>query len=224
MSIILNIDTSLETASVSIAKEGALIVSKENKVQKEHASFLHLAIQDLLTESSLGIDKIEAIAVTNGPGSYTGLRVGLASAKGLCFALNKPLITIGSLNVLASSAIGSSEGIIPAPQLYCPMIDARRMEIYTAVFDRNMKEILPPCAMILNEHSFHEMIKENSILFFGNGSEKWKGIVTSKNAAFTSIPDTIPTVCRLSFEKFINSDFTDLTYSEPLYIKEFFTP
>lgn len=224
MSLILNIDTSLETASVSIAKEGVLIVSKANEIQKEHASFLHIAIQELLTISSLGIDQIEAIAVTNGPGSYTGLRVGLASAKGLCFALNKPLITIGSLNVMARTVIGSSEGIIPATQLYCPMIDARRMEIYTAVFDSNMKEILPPCAMILNEHSFHEIIKDNSILFFGNGSEKWKGIITSQNAVFANVPDTIPAVCRMSFERFINSDFTDLTYSEPLYIKEFFTP
>jgi len=224
MSTILNIDTSLETASVSITRDSVLLQSKVNTIQKEHASFLHHAIKDLLAQSSIDIKQLDAIAVTNGPGSYTGLRVGLASAKGLCYALNKPLITIGSLNVLAAAAINASGEIISDTTLFCPMIDARRMEIYTAVFDRNMKEILPPCAMILHENSFAEILQNSRIIFFGSGASKWCSISKSANASFINELDTIPAICRLAAEKFATEKFTDLTYSEPLYIKEFFTP
>lgn len=224
MSIILNIDTSLETASVSITEDGVLVRSRINTVQKEHASFLHHAIKDLLTESSIDIKELDAIAVTNGPGSYTGLRVGLASAKGLCYALNKPLITIGSLNVLACAAINVTGKSDPGSSLFCPMIDARRMEVYTAIFDNAMNEILPACAMILNENSFGEILSKKRILFFGSGSVKWNNLSESKNAVFIKELDTIPAICQLAFEKFSSKNFTDLTYSEPLYIKEFFIP
>ena len=224
MSVILNIDTSIETASVSIARDGVIQSYLKNTIQKEHASFLHIAVKQLLTESSLDIKQIDAVAVTNGPGSYTGLRVGLASAKGLCYAMNKPLITIGTLNALAAAAIDTSAEPENSSALFCPMIDARRMEVYTAVFDKDLVEILQPTAMILQENSFEQTLQKDRVLFFGNGSTKWKNISKSGNAGFIDDPDITSAICKLSFEKFQGNNFTDLTYSEPLYIKDFFSP
>ena len=224
MSIILNIDTSIEVASVSIAKDGTIQAYLINTIQKEHASFLHNAVKQLLAESALDIKQIDAIAVTNGPGSYTGLRVGLASAKGFCYALKKPLITIGTLNALAIAAINASKEAFRETTLFCPMIDARRMEVYTAVFDKDMTEILPASAMILQENSFVQILQDNHVLFFGSGAAKWNSISLSENAGFINELDITAAISKCSFEKFLNNNFTDLTYSEPLYIKEFFSP
>lgn len=223
MSIILNIDTSIETASISIAGNGVIMSSLINTIQKEHASFLQIAIKKILADAALDIKKIDAIAVTNGPGSYTGLRVGLASAKGLCYALNKPLITIGTLNALAVAAIDDSKSGIPSASLFCPMIDARRMEVYTAVFDMKMTEIQPPCAMVLDKNSLEQILTNNQVFFVGSGADKWKNIVNSENAGFIKDLGIINSISKLSYDKFLNSHFTDLTYSEPLYIKEFFS-
>jgi len=224
MSIILNIDTSIETASVSIAKDGIIQSSLKNTVQKEHASFVHNAVKQLTATVSINIKQVDAVAVANGPGSYTGLRVGLASAKGFCYALNKPLITIGTLNALAVAAINISTQDNSPANLFCPMIDARRMELYTAVFDGKMKEILPACAMIVTETSFQEMLQNNHVLFAGSGADKWSNICTSGKASFINELDISAAIAQLSFKKFTGSNFTDLTYSEPLYVKDFFTP
>ena len=224
MSIILNIDTSIEVASVSIAKDGIIQAYLINTIQKEHASFLHNAVKQLLAESALNIKQLDAIAVTNGPGSYTGLRVGLASAKGFCYALNKPLITIGTLNALAVAAINALKETFRETTLFCPMIDARRMEVYTAIFDKNMVEILPPSAMILDERSFEQFLQNNKVFFTGTGAAKWANIARSENAGFINELDIKAAISTLSFKKFLTEDFTGLTYSEPLYIKEFFSP
>ena len=220
MSIILNIDSSVETASVSIAKDGVIITSSKNTIQKEHAGFVHLAIRDLLSQSSLKLKQMDAIAVTKGPGSYTGLRVGMASAKGLCYALNKPLITIGTLNALAAAAINEAT---PGNNLFCPMIDARRMEVYTAVFDAEMNEILAPCAMVLTNNSFANLLKSNNIFFAGSGALKWSRLIELKNSSFLTEIDIAGAISHLSYNKLINKDFTDLSYSEPLYVKDFFS-
>ena len=223
MSIILNIDSSIETASVSIAKDGVIIDAIKNPIQKEHAGFLQPAIKELLAKSSLGLKQMDAIAVTIGPGSYTGLRVGLASAKGLCYALNKPLITIGTLNALALAAIHEIRENIQDYTLICPMIDARRMEVYTAVFDTEMKEILPPCAMILNSNTFGDMLKNNNILFVGNGSLKWSRLIESKSISTLNEIDMTIALGYLAYNRYLDRDFTDFTYSEPLYVKDFFS-
>ncbi len=222
--MILNIDTSIETASVSLSKDGILLSYLKNTIQKEHASFLHNAIDHLLTGTSTDRSNIDAIAVVNGPGSYTGLRVGLAAAKGLSYALNKPLITIGTLNMLAAAAISSLKETISGKTLFCPMIDARRMEVYTAVFDETMTEKMPACAMILDEKSFEQMLEEYNMFFFGSGSVKWKNIIKSKKACFSDTPDSIEVVCQMSYSKYLKNDFSNLPYCEPLYIKEFFSP
>jgi len=224
MSIILNIDTSTEIASVSIADNGVILASVLNAIQKEHASFLHNAVKDVFSSLSLNINNIDAIAVTNGPGSYTGLRVGMASAKGFCYALNKPLITVGTLNAMATAGLHAAKETAVQSTLFCPMIDARRMEVYTAVFDSNMLEILPACAMVLDENSFKEMLSKNKMLFFGSGAIKWSSICTSENAGIINELEITTAINQLSYKKFINNDFTDLSYSEPLYVKEFFSP
>jgi len=223
MSIILNIDTSIETASVSIAREGNILISVKNAVQKDHAGFLHVAIKELLANSLIDLKQLDAIAVTKGPGSYTGLRVGMATAKGLAYALNKPLICIGTLDMLAQAAIQLPGQDTSSKTLFCPMIDARRMEVYTAVFEADMKEVLPACAMILNEHSFGEFLKDNDVLFVGSGAAKWSKLVKAANAGFLNDIDATNALAYLSYNKFKESDFSNLSYSEPLYVKDFFS-
>ena len=166
---------------------------------------------------------MDAIAVTKGPGSYTGLRVGMASAKGLCYALNKPFITIGTLNALTVAAINKTKEDTPGYDLFCPMIDARRLEVYTAVFDKDMNEIIAPCAMVLNNNSFEDLLKSNNILFVGSGAKKWSNLIESAKASFLNEIDASNAISNLSYTKLKHKDFTDLSYSEPLYVKDFFS-
>lgn len=224
MSIILNIDTSVERAGVSVAENGKVLSSLENRNQKEHATFLHTAIKEVLQRSSIETGRLDAIASTNGPGSYTGLRVGMSSAKGLAFALKKPFITVGTLDCMADAFIDLSKKEMTEEIRICPMIDARRMEVYTAIFDSNMKEILAPCAMILSESSFEQILLINNVFFIGNGALKWSKICNSPNAQFINEIDITHAIARLSYNKLQHNILTDVSYSEPLYVKEFFSP
>jgi len=226
MSLILNIDTASENAHVSLAEDGMVLHALNNESQKEHASFLQTAIEQLTKLAGIHLKDIDAVAVTAGPGSYTGLRVGFASAKGLCYALKKPFITIGTLEVLAASALQlfstDSEKI-----LYCPMMDARRMEVFTAIYKHDLTINLSPCAMILDELSFEKELLKNKIVFFGSGSAKWKLICPDSyrdaNATFETVSILPQSMSRLSNSLFLEKKFTELAYSEPLYLKEFQT-
>ncbi len=220
MSLILNIDTASENAHVSFAKDGDILHVLYNETQKEHASFLQAAILQLTKLIPVKLSTIDAVAVTAGPGSYTGLRVGFASAKGLCYALKKPLITLGSLDVLAASAVELLPNI-DKNYLLCPMIDARRMEVFTAVFAKDLTLKLDPCAMILDENSFEKELTQNRVIFFGNGSEKWKNIANHPNASFEKVTLQANTLSFQSNLHYINNYFTELAYSEPFYLKEF---
>src|SRR5215211_2691069 len=166
MALILHIDTAVQTASVCLANDENIIDTLINPSGKESASWLHTAIQGLLDSNSYILQQLDAIAVSKGPGSYTGLRVGMAAAKGLCYALSKPLITINTLQIMAASANRSST------QLLCPMIDARRMEVFTALYDSSLNEIMPSINMILEKDSFAEWLEKYSVSFFGDGSTK----------------------------------------------------
>ena len=220
MSWILNIDTSLETATALLAKDGRIMCSRENKNQKDHASFLEPAIQSLVKEAGILFADLSAIAVVYGPGSYTGLRVGMASAKGLCYALNKPLIVLNNLEILTIAAI--IENNAADSSLYCPMIDARRMEVYTAVYDEKLNVIIDPYALILEPGSYSDLLIKNSISFFGNGSGKWKTLCSHKNARFVSVLNKDAAINQLSSQKLVQQSFTSIVYAEPLYIKEFY--
>ncbi|HSN60633.1 MAG TPA: tRNA (adenosine(37)-N6)-threonylcarbamoyltransferase complex dimerization subunit type 1 TsaB, partial [Ferruginibacter sp.] len=195
----------------------------QNEEQNEHASFLQPAINKLLTEQQILLKNIDAVAVVNGPGSYTGLRVGLASAKGICFALNKPLITIGSLPLMAKAAIKSYERDNNSIPLLCPMIDARRMEVFTAIYNSSLTEIFPAQALILNHDSFVATLLQNKVLFFGNGAFKFKTLTNHSNALFSGIYNSYEALCEAAYLKFTQKEFTDLAYSEPLYLKEFYS-
>ena len=224
MSLILNIDTATETGHVSIAKDGVVLHDMFNDQQKNHAGFLQPAIKQVLADSEILIHEIDAVAVTEGPGSYTGIRIGIASAKGLSYALNKPLIVINTLEVMAKSAIQQLQVQLSFNDkaLLCPMIDARRMEVFTAVYDILLTNILQPSAVILDISSFKSLLNEHFVNFFGSGSKKWKGECNHKNAFFTEINITAPALSSLSVNKFNQNLFTNVAYSEPLYIKEFY--
>jgi tRNA threonylcarbamoyladenosine biosynthesis protein TsaB len=222
MSFIINIDTSLETAFVSISKEGIILSILINEVQREHAAFVHVAIKELLAKENLVVKDLSAVAVTIGPGSYTGLRVGLAAAKGLCYALNIPLITVGTLQIMAKDAVLQYESATDC--IFCPMIDARRMEVFTAMYDSSMQEIMPANAQILVPESFLTELNEKKIYFFGNGMDKWSAISTHKNAVFISNKSIYNAMNIISFSKFLAKDFTNLAHSVPLYTKAFYNP
>jgi len=217
MSVILNIDTAQENAFVAIAKDGLCIASKTNLHQKEHASFLHPAIEELLNTTGLKMTDIDAFAVTKGPGSYTGIRVGLSSAKGFCYATKKPLIALNSLEVLASEM---RHQIANQQALICPMIDARRMEVFTAVYNANLTEVMSPCALVLDAHAFETMLEKNIIYFSGNGAEKFKSLTHTDHAQFIETANWIHSMCQISHIQFVQNCFDDLVVSDPLYIKE----
>lgn len=230
MALILNIDTATEHASVCISENGNMPGIEKSFEQKDHASFIQPAIKKLFENIHQKILSIDAIAVTAGPGSYTGLRVGLATAKGLCYALNKPLILLNTLEVMAQAALNrqlatsNKQRGETASFLYCPMIDARRMEVFTALYAEQLQNILPPAAIILTENSFKEYLDKQSIIFSGSGSGKFKKILQHPNAIFSDIQHSAEDMIVLSEQLFSHKKFADLAYCEPFYLKEFFTP
>jgi tRNA threonylcarbamoyladenosine biosynthesis protein TsaB len=215
MSLLLNIDTALETASVCLSDDGKVLQFASNSEQKDHAAWLHVAIKQLLNDAGYAPADLKAVAVSIGPGSYTGLRVGLSAAKGFCYALNIPLITVGTLEMMAY-AIKGEDG-----DLLCPLIDARRMEVYSSVYDQQMTELIQPSAMIIDANSFRELLFNRILIFSGSGRKKLQNVLSHPNARFS---DTISTAIHLSgigTGNFRKQKFTDLAYSEPLYIKDF---
>ena len=205
------------------------IRDRESTDQKNHASFLQPAIQRMFLQTNHTLSDIDAVAVSNGPGSYTGLRVGLSTAKGLCYALNKPLILINTLEIMAFAAMQTPtyqelmKTDSPTAMLICPMIDARRMEVFTAVYNTALEDILKPCAMVLEEDSLKDYIAQNTILFCGSGVAKFllnrPFLNTIPGASFYSARH----LSVLASKAFTLGSFADLAYSEPFYIKAFYT-
>lgn len=217
MAITLNIDTAISTASVCLSKEAQSLQFALNSNQQDHASWLHIAVKKVIADAGLSVKDLEAIAVTIGPGSYTGLRVGLSAAKGLCFALDIPLMAINTLDVMAHAIKGEEA------DFYCPVIDARRMEVFMAVYGKKMETITNPCAMIIEENSFDVQLASGRIIFAGNGSEKIRKIICHPNAIFKNTTTTAADMVRLSADKFAQKKFADTAYTEPFYIKEFYS-
>lgn len=218
MAFILNIETSTTVCSVSISENDTLLASKEIDNGYSHAENLHVFIKELLTEINLNPNDLNAVAVSKGPGSYTGLRIGISSAKGLCYALNIPLISINTLQILANCIENKNE-----KYFYCPMLDARRMEVYTAVYDFNLNEDLPTEALIVDEQSIEKYKKYPSIYFFGDGMPKCKELLSAlPNANFIEeVKPSAKNMVNLSYQKIINKQFEDVVYFEPFYLKDF---
>lgn len=220
MSYILHIDTATETAHVSIAENGRLLHTLINDQQKDHAAFVQTGLQQLVNNAGIPFSAVDAVAVTAGPGSYTGLRVGMASAKGLCYALNKPLIAINTLEVMTKAAQLQD---LNENYLYCPMIDARRMEVFTAVYDADLNTLMEPCALVLDENSYSLYLQKSALVFFGSGAAKWKTVIQQSNVLFTNLTCLPEAFALLSYQYYNKDFFSDLAYSSPLYIKEFRT-
>ncbi|APG65544.1 tRNA (adenosine(37)-N6)-threonylcarbamoyltransferase complex dimerization subunit type 1 TsaB [Tenacibaculum todarodis] len=216
MALILNIETATKNCSVSLAKNGEIIAIKEmNNGNYSHAEKLHPFIVEILEEANTSTDKIDAVAVSKGPGSYTGLRIGVSAAKGLAFSFDKPLISIETLTSLAH-AIKIEDGLI------VPMIDARRMEVYAAVYDSNYSKTREIQAQIIDENSFQDELSKGKVYFLGDGAAKCKTLITHKNAVF--IQDKFPSakeMASLSFTKYKKNDIEDVAYFEPFYLKDF---
>ena len=217
MSFVLHIDTAGQTASIAISANDTLLVEKLNANQFDHASWIHTALQEAMREANLLLEKINAISVTIGPGSYTGLRVGLSTAKGLCYALEKPLITIPTLQLMASVIECDTNTWI------CPMIDARRMEVYYALYDQILNEIQPAQALILDAASFSVELEKQKFIFCGSGADKFKPLCLSKNASFSTASATAAAMIPIALGKFLKKEFADLAYCTPLYVKEFYS-
>jgi tRNA threonylcarbamoyladenosine biosynthesis protein TsaB len=216
MPLLLQIDTAIETAIVAVSRDGVVINTEVNSSQKEHASFVHPAVKKLLQHSGLQMTDINAVAVTSGPGSYTGLRVGMAAAKGLCYALNIPLITVSTLEVMAKGAIIAVNG----SGYYCPMIDARRMEVFTALYDRDLKELIAPCSLILEEEIPFKDLTDGPLYLTGSGTNK---LPLQENIIPVPPEVLAKSLAELAFTKFERKDFADVAYSSPAYLKEFYT-
>ena len=220
MANILIIDTAVEVAGICLTQDGTLAGLAINREQKEQAGWLQPAILNLMNQASLQFSDLDAIAVAAGPGSYTGLRVGMASAKGLCYALSKPLIAINTLTIMANAA----SKLATPHQLICPMIDARRLEVYTAIFDQKLNLVLDPLALILEPNSYDPWLVDQELLFFGNGSEKFRKICKNHHALFPDIQLDVTNCIDLAQEMFENKAFSDLIYAEPYYLKPFYSP
>lgn len=225
MAFILNIDTATEEASVCLSRDTEILGMEKSGEQKNHAAFLHPAIRRLLTEQQLAPKSLDAVAVTAGPGSYTGLRVGLSSAKGLCYALRIPLVLVPTLEVMAVAAIQANPEVTgQKDKLFCPMIDARRMEVFTAVYDRNLTLVMPPAALILDENSFTTFFGQGPLIFSGSGAGKFQQILTLPDAVFSTIRQNATHLAVRSLGYYQEKRFPDLAYCEPYYLKEFYTP
>ncbi len=212
---ILNIETATKKCSVSIAKKGETIALREIAEEGySHAEKLHVFIEELISESKITFKDLNAIAVSQGPGSYTGLRIGVSSAKGLCYALNIPLIAVDTLQSLAAQ-ISISNGFI------IPMIDARRMEVFSAIYDKNLNNIQKVAAEIITEESYQNQDEE--MHFLGDGASKCKEFLNKSNFIFHDeiIYPSAKEMSKLSFEKYKISDTVDVAYFEPLYVKDF---
>lgn len=216
MTFILNIETSTTNCSVALSKEGETIVLKEDYNNGySHAEKLHVYIDAVLKEAGVALNAIEAVAISKGPGSYTGLRIGVSTAKGLCYALDKPLISVSTLEALAHQ-VTCDNGVI------VPMLDARRMEVYSAVFDSQYTEIREIQAQVLDENAFSEYLEAGKVYFIGDGVEKTKTLINHPNAVFVEgkLPSA-DTMGMLSYNKFKNNAFEDVAYFEPYYLKDF---
>lgn len=220
MAVILNIETSTNVCSVALTDNGFVLEHFEDYKGQNHAALLSGYIKkclDYLKEKGL---KLEAVAVSIGPGSYTGLRIGLSEAKGLAYALDIPLIGIDTLKLMAVSVMFKHD--VDSDALFAPMIDARRMEVYTSVLDMALNEQMHPSPLILDETSYSEWLDSSQVLFFGNGSNKAKDVISHPNARFIDDINPLATdMLALSDSAFRRGDFLDLAYSVPAYLKDF---
>jgi tRNA threonylcarbamoyladenosine biosynthesis protein TsaB len=218
MAYIVAIETATEICSVALGRDGQCIALKENERENSHAEKIIVFIDEILRQADIPINAIDAVCISEGPGSYTGLRIGASSAKGLCYALNKPLIAVPTLQ---SMAWGAREQFPQAKQ-FCPMIDARRMEVYSAMYNQNLEILDEITNVIVDNHFYADFLSKNSVVFSGNAVAKVQPILSeNKHAIFATSKTSARYLLELAFEKYKKNDFADTAYFEPFYLKEF---
>lgn len=219
MSLILNIDTATSIGSVCLSRNGQPVQTLFNDQQRDHAATMVLFVQEIMKTQQITPAQLDAIAVSAGPGSYTGLRVGVATAKGLCYAWGKPLIAISTLEMMAQ---GLLQELQDQDAYYCPMLDARRMEVYTAIYDGHLSSVISPQALILTPDALKAQLDQHKTYFFGDGSEKWQQLLPDHpNAVFVPYKVSAAHLSLLSNAAFEHQYFVDVAYFSPFYLKPF---
>lgn len=222
MNRIILIETSTSLCSTALVEDGKVVCERLSTEPRAHASMTAPYVNEMLKERGLGVKDCSAVAVSKGPGSYTGLRVGVSTAKGLCFGAGIPLISVGTLDTLVWQAM--DDGLVPEVCRYIvPMVDARRMEVYTAIFTPDGKQVTPTEAMVVGEDSFKEQLSEGPVLFIGDGAGKCQGVINSHNAHFVQCCPKASGMNRPAVAALNEGKFEDVAYFEPYYLKEFMT-
>ena len=225
--LILHIETATDICSVAISQGKDVLALVESGAERSHATLLNRFIREAASDAGKEIKQLDAIAVSKGPGSYTGLRIGVSTAKGLAYALNKPLLSCGTIESMAHSAMKRPEfqkllEKYAGQVLLSPMLDARRMEVYTAFFTPDLKMIREVKAEIIDESSFTELLDKHNICFFGNGAEKCREVITHRHAHFMDgLNPSSEAMIKPVLSKFLRSEFEDVAYFEPFYLKDF---
>lgn len=221
MAYILNIETSTRVCSVALTLDGKVIAIEESNEKNSHAENITLFSEKVIINAGISFNDLDAVAVSKGPGSYTGLRIGVSTAKGYCYALDIPLIAVGTLNSLASGMISQVEDL--ENSLFVPMIDARRMEVYSAIFDDKLNEIRETKAEIIEKDSFKDLLNKQRIVFAGDGAGKCAHLL-GQNSNAVIIDELFPSssfMRMISYQKYVAQDFEDVAYFEPYYLKDF---
>ena len=224
MSLILCIETGTDICSVGIARDGELLSLRESNQGRDHAKLVAVYVDELLRETDVKPEELDAVAVGMGPGSYTGLRIGVSFAKGLCYGLNIPLIAVGSLDALTEVAIEDYEAGIIAVEgwddaLLCPMVDARRMEVYTQIFNTKCESLSEVSAEIITQESFAEWRADRKMVIFGNGAAKCQEVLS--DAIYIDVAPSARGLARLAHQRFEAGKTEDIAYFEPFYLKDF---
>lgn len=227
MAVILNIETATPLCSVALSKNGQTLLERETTEEKSHASSLTVFIQEMLAEGGAKIADLDAIAVGKGPGSYTGLRIGISVAKGLCYGSDKPMIAVSTLRILLQQILSDPtstmvELLAKPDTLLCPMIDARRMEVFTCLYNTRAEEVEPIAARIIDQDTYNAWFSHHNIIFFGSGMDKCRAVLKHKKALFAAgIQPHAASLAPLAEEKFKQGVFEDIAYFEPYYLKDF---
>jgi Inactive homolog of metal-dependent proteases, putative molecular chaperone len=226
MALLLNIETSTAICSVALGKDGNLLALKENKEGMKHASHLTVFIENILKENNLSTADLDGVAISMGPGSYTGLRIGVSTAKGICYGAGIPLIAVSTLQSMTKALQNNSDlsSVVKNQEkaLFCPMIDARRMEVYTAFYNAKTELVKDISADIIDENSFANELSEQEIIFFGDGSGKCKNVIANENGIFLDdVNATAVGMIELAEDKFNKNELEDVAYFEPFYLKDF---
>ena len=222
MPLILCIETATPACSVALMNDGGILASKHSAKKNAHSTALNLFIDEVMEEAGLDFSSLDAVAVSKGPGSYTGLRIGVSTAKGLCYALDIPAIAPGTLLCMASGFLGANQKIASGA-LLCPMIDARRMEVFTALYDVNLEPILAVDAVIVDENAFANLPAERPVYFFGDGAEKCREVLSQRNN-WNYVPGFVNSAAHMAAiagRYYATSRFEDVAYFEPFYLKDF---